>query len=74
VVLRYADARHAVSPAALYLGETTLLQSLWLLACGDRLVVRLWVLDAQGSAHADRRALAARLRGLIADQLAEAPV
>ena len=74
LALRYGDARHAVSPAALYLGDTTLMQSLWLLACGDGLVVRLWLLDALGSAHADRRALAVRLRGLIADKLAEAPV
>jgi len=74
LALRYGDTRHAVSPAALYLGDTTLMQSLWLLACGDGLVVRLWLLDALGSAHADRRALAARLRGLIADKLAEAPV
>jgi len=36
--------------------------------------VRLWVLEAQGTAHADRRALAERLRGLIGEKLAEAPV
>jgi 1-acyl-sn-glycerol-3-phosphate acyltransferase len=62
VLLRYADARHAVSPVAEFLGETTLAQSLWRLACGEGLVVHLQVLPAEGSAHADRRALAARLR------------
>lgn len=74
VALRFSDARCAVSPAAQYVGDTTLLQSLWLLACGDGVVVHLWVLGAQGTAHADRRALAQRLRGLIADKLAEGPV
>jgi len=74
VALRFSDARCAVSPAAQYVGDTTLLQSLWLLACGDGVVVHLWVLGAQGTAHADRRALAQRLRGLIADQLAAGPV
>jgi len=74
VALRYSDARHAVSPAAQYVGDTTLAQSLWLLACGDGVAVSLWVLGAQGTAHADRRALAERLRGLIAEQLREAAV
>jgi 1-acyl-sn-glycerol-3-phosphate acyltransferase len=69
VALRYADARHAVSPAAQWLGETTLAQSLWKLARGDGLVVHLRVVEAQGSAHADRRALAARLRELIGEAL-----
>lgn len=66
VALRYADARHAVSPAALWLGETTLAGSLWKIACADRLVVRVRVLAAEASAEADRRALAARLRAQIA--------
>jgi 1-acyl-sn-glycerol-3-phosphate acyltransferase len=74
VALRFSDARHAVSPAAQYVGDTTLAQSLWLLACGDGVAVSLWVLGAQGTAHADRRALAERLRGLIAEKLPEAPV
>ncbi len=69
VALRYADARHAVSPAAQWLGATTLAQSLWKLACGDGLVVHLRVVEAQGSAHADRRALAARLRELITEAM-----
>jgi len=74
LALRFSDARHAVSPAAQYIGDTTLAQSLWLLAAGERVVVHLTVLPAQGSAHADRRALAERLRGLIAEELAEDPV
>ena len=52
-------------------GDITLKQSLWRLACGEGVVVRLWVLEAQATAHADRRALAERLRGLVAAKLAE---
>ncbi|MDE1950574.1 MAG: 1-acyl-sn-glycerol-3-phosphate acyltransferase [Burkholderiales bacterium] len=65
VALRYADARHAVSPAALWLGETTLVGSLWKIARAERLVVRVRVLAAEASADAERRALAARLRERI---------
>lgn len=72
VVLRYADATHAVSPAAEFVGETTLAQSLWRLARGERMVVHLHVLPAEGTAHADRRALAARLQAVVGGHLAEA--
>ena len=71
LVLRYADAQHAASPAAEFVGETTLAQSLWRLACGQDMVVHLQVLAAQGSAHADRRALAVRLQSLIGEALRE---
>lgn len=69
LALRFADARHAVSPAARFDGDITLKQSLWRLACGEGVVARLWVLEPQATAHADRRALAERLRGLIDAQL-----
>ncbi len=71
LALRFSDARHAVSPAARFDGDITLKQSLWRLACGEGVVVRLWVLEAQATAHADRRALAERLRGLVAAKLDE---
>jgi 1-acyl-sn-glycerol-3-phosphate acyltransferase len=63
--LRYADAQHAVSPAALFLGDTTLLQNLWQMACAEGLTAHLTVLDAHATAHADRRALADTLRRAI---------
>ena len=69
VALRYADAHGAVSGAVLYTGDITLAQSLWWLACGERVAVRVQVLAAIDSAHADRRALAARLRDEIAAAL-----
>ena len=68
-VLRYADASHAISLAALWLGETTLARSLWQLACAEGLRVRLQVLPAEVSAHADRRRLSEHLRKLIAERL-----
>jgi len=70
VALRFADARHAVSPAARFVGDTTLARSLWLLASGDGLVAHVRVLPAEVSAHADRRALAEHLRAQIEAGLA----
>ena len=72
VVLRFHEPRHPFSPAAEFLGETSLAQSLWRIACAQGLQVNVQVLDAEVTAHADRRALAAHLRGRIADTLAHA--
>lgn len=71
VALRFSDDLHVVSPAVAYVGDTTLLQSLWWVACAQGLRVRVQFLDVQGSAHADRRSLAAHLRGQIAQALAQ---
>lgn len=71
LALRYADRRHAVSPSALWVGDTTLAQTLWLLATADGLVARLDVLSARGTAHADRRALSDTLRIDIETALAD---
>lgn len=71
VALRYADRRQAVSPSALWVGDTTLAQTLWRLASADGLVARLDVLGARGTAHADRRALADTLRIDIETALAD---
>jgi 1-acyl-sn-glycerol-3-phosphate acyltransferase len=70
VALRYADAHGPFSTAAQFIGDTTLPQSLWRLACGDRLRLRLLVLTAQGSRDADRRSLSNRVRGQIVDAIA----
>lgn len=70
VALRYADRQHPISPAAEFVGETTLVQSLWRLVCADGLRVTVDVLPAQGTAHADRRALAAHLRETVGAALA----
>jgi 1-acyl-sn-glycerol-3-phosphate acyltransferase len=72
VVLRFFDAQHAISPLAEFLGETTLAQSAWRFVCARGLNVEVRVLTAQGTAHADRRALAAHLRATIAAELPSA--
>jgi 1-acyl-sn-glycerol-3-phosphate acyltransferase len=69
VVLRFFDARHAISPVAEFVGDTTLAQSLWRIVCARGLGVDVTILDAQASAHADRRALAEHLRQVIASHL-----
>jgi 1-acyl-sn-glycerol-3-phosphate acyltransferase len=71
VALRYSDARHAVSPAAAYVGDTSLVQSLWWVASARSLRVRVSFLAAQGTRHAERRALAERLSQQISDHLAQ---
>ena len=68
-VLRFADARHRFSPAVTFVGDTTLAQSVWRVACAQRLSVQVALLGPMASAHADRRALAARLRTVVVDQL-----
>ena len=69
VVLRFADAQQAYSAAVVYLGETTLLQSIWRVACARGLCAHVDLLPAVATAHADRRALAAHLRELMAERL-----
>jgi 1-acyl-sn-glycerol-3-phosphate acyltransferase len=69
VALRFSDARHTFSPAAEFLGETTLLQSVWRIASARGLAVQVRLLPPVGTAHADRRALAEHLRELIGETL-----
>lgn len=71
VALRFADRHAAVSPSAAYVGDTTLVQSLWMLACGEGMVATLHVLPARGTRHADRRSLAETLRGDIQQALVD---
>ncbi|HWI12312.1 MAG TPA: lysophospholipid acyltransferase family protein [Burkholderiaceae bacterium] len=69
VALRFSDARAPVSAAVEFVGATTLVQSLWRVACADALVAHLTLLPPRGSRHADRRALAQTLRDDIAARL-----
>ena len=74
VALRFFDPVHAVSPAVSYLGDTSLLQSVWSVVCAQGLRVRVSVLPALAVAHADRRQLAERLRAEIGAALAQPPL
>ncbi len=69
VVLRFFDATHAVSPVVEFLGDTTMVQSLWRIVAARGLAVEVRVLGAEGTAHADRRALAEHLRDTIGKAL-----
>ena len=69
VALRFSDAAQPISPAVEFVGDTTLLQSLWRVACGQGLVARVALLPARPSAQLDRRALAQTLRSDIAAHL-----
>lgn len=68
-VLRFADPVHRFSPVVTFVGETTLVQSVWRVACAHQLSVQLDLLGPMASAHADRRALAATLRDVVAEHL-----
>lgn len=72
IVLRYRDDLSAVSAAAAYIGDTSLLQSMWWIAGARGLVVRVQVQPAQGTRHLDRRALGEHLRECIAASLDDA--
>jgi 1-acyl-sn-glycerol-3-phosphate acyltransferase len=69
VALRFSDAGQAISEAVEFIGDTTLLQSLWRVACGEGVVVRIAMLPSRATARADRRALAETLRADIAAHL-----
>ena len=71
VVLRWSEPGQRFSLAAQFIGETSLVQSLWAIASAHGLSVQLIVLPAMATAHADRRALAAYLRDTIAQALAD---
>jgi 1-acyl-sn-glycerol-3-phosphate acyltransferase len=69
VALRYSDAQQPISAAVEFVGATTLLQSLWRVACANQLTLQLQFLPPQPSAQQERRALAQQLRNEIVQAL-----
>ena len=63
--LNYSEPGHAVSPAVSWVGATSLLHSVWAIASASGVQVRITLLPAIATAHADRRALAAHLHQLV---------
>lgn len=61
VVIAYREHGHAVSPSAAYIGDTGLLESLWMIVTARQLVVHVEFLDARTVVHADRRTLSDQL-------------
>ncbi len=70
VVLRFADAGQPFSEAVVYIGETSLLQSIWRVVSASGLCAHVQLLPAVASAHTERRALARQLHDLMAVKLA----
>ena len=70
VALRFSDAHERISRSVEFVGATTLVESLWRVACAERLVAHISLLPVRPSADADRRALSQALRDDIAAQLA----
>ncbi len=69
VVLRFFDEKQHFSGDVVFVGDTTLLQSIWRIASGRGLGVQVQLLSPVGTQHADRRRLAEHLRELIAERL-----
>ncbi len=69
VALRFSEPGHPVSPSAAYIGDTTLLQSLWRIATAQNLQVTVRYLAPVHSTGCDRRALSALLHERISAAL-----
>ncbi len=69
VALWFSDARYAASPSALYIGDTSLAQSLWWLARANGLVAHLRVLPLVPTRGVERRVLAEQLRQCVGREL-----
>jgi 1-acyl-sn-glycerol-3-phosphate acyltransferase len=69
VVLRFADASQPFSPAVVYVGETTLAQSIWRVVSARGLRAHVTILPAVDAAGLDRRTLAEQLRARMEAQL-----
>lgn len=65
VAVSYSEPGHAISPSTAFVGDTTLLQSLWQVLSARGLSVHVRILPLQTVNHADRRALAESLRHQI---------
>jgi 1-acyl-sn-glycerol-3-phosphate acyltransferase len=72
LALRYRDDADTFSRAAPYIGETTLLESMWAVACAEQLRVCITVGGLTQGPHPERRVLSEQLRHTIAAALANA--
>jgi 1-acyl-sn-glycerol-3-phosphate acyltransferase len=72
--LRFSDASTSVSPAAAYVGETTLLESVWAVVMASGMVAHIEHLAPMPSVGRERRELAAAARSAIAGRLDAASV
>ena len=69
VVLRWHEPGERFSMAARFIGDMTLVQSLWAIASARGLGIDVQILPAMPTTGLDRRALGETLRGLIGARL-----
>ncbi len=69
IALRFSDASERVSSAAAYIGDMTLMQSMWAVTSASDLTVHVRVLPAMSPQGLARRELAERLRADIVARL-----
>jgi 1-acyl-sn-glycerol-3-phosphate acyltransferase len=74
VALRYLDAAGRRSEASAYVGEDSLIKSVWTLASHSALIAELRFLPALDANLRERRSLAQEARSAIANELAAAEV
>lgn len=65
ILMRYSDAQASICDSASYVGDTTLAQSMWLIANASDLTVHVSFLPVTAGPHPDRRVLGDRLRAGI---------
>ncbi|MBB4845706.1 1-acyl-sn-glycerol-3-phosphate acyltransferase [Paucibacter oligotrophus] len=70
LVLRWHEPGQRFSTAAQFIGGTTIVQSLWMVAKAQGMGVRVDVLGSLSCNHADRRAMAEHVRDQITEGLA----
>ncbi len=72
ILMRYSDRTSPISDAANYVGDTSLAQSMWLIANASGLTVHVSFLPVTVGPHPDRRMLADQLRSTIETELGAA--
>jgi 1-acyl-sn-glycerol-3-phosphate acyltransferase len=65
IALQYRDTQHPISQAAIFVGDTTLVQSLWAIAKAQHLCVTLTLCEPQASVGKTRHQLSQQLRTQI---------
>lgn len=69
IAVHYVDRGGKPSYAAAFVGETTLIECLWSIACADGVTVKMSILPPHSAAGSDRRHLAAHAHRAISHHL-----
>jgi 1-acyl-sn-glycerol-3-phosphate acyltransferase len=69
LALRYSEGMHSISQSVRYLGDDSLLQSIWWLCRARGVVANVTALPPRAASSADRKAFAAELRADIEQAL-----